>query len=172
MFVISSSLIHGNIQANQDQVTNYDVSGINMVYSSAEIYTHTASSGKRILLLYGLAGETHELAFSSTLGKPTVEGGSVKTKKKKSTYVVQWEVTEKRKVLHYGNKLDVYLLWRNEAFNYWVLQLESPQPIGNYTSQSKRSSSQKPVIFYVQQSNLATHSASLEISIVPSTSKS
>lgn len=108
-----------------------------MIYSSAEIYTHTASSGKRVLLLYGLAGETHELAFSSTLGKPTVEGGSVKTRKKKSTYVVQWEVTEKRKVLHYGNKLDVYLLWRNEAFNYWALQLESPAPIGNYTSQNK-----------------------------------
>lgn len=119
------------------QVTDYDVSGINMAYSSAEIYTHTKSGGKRVILLYGLAGETHELAFASSLGRPSVEGGSVKIARKKSAYVVQWEVTEKRKVLHYGNKLDVYLLWRNEAFNYWVLQLESPQPTGNYTSQDK-----------------------------------
>lgn len=108
-----------------------------MIYSSAEIYTHTKSGGKRVLILYGLAGETHELAFSSSLGRPFVEGGSVKIQKRKSAFVVRWEVTAKRKVLHYGSKLDVYLLWRNEAFNYWTLQLESPEQIGNYTSQSK-----------------------------------
>jgi hypothetical protein len=113
------------------------VRGINLIYSSAEIYTHSTSGNRRILLLYGLAGETHELAFSSRLGKPRVEGGSAKIEKKGSTYVVQWEVSEDRKILHYGNELDVYLLWRNDAFNYWTLQLESPAPIGNYTSQDK-----------------------------------
>lgn len=111
--------------------------GINLVYSSSDIYTHGLNGKKRVLLLYGLAGEIHELAFPSELGKPAVEGGSVKSKKQGSTFVVQWEVTAERKVLHYGNKLDVYLLWRNDAFNYWTLQLESPAPIGNYTSQSK-----------------------------------
>jgi hypothetical protein len=119
------------------QVTDYDVRGINLIYSSADIYTHGTDGAKRVLIIYGLAGETHELAFSSKLGKPSVEGGSVKVEKKGSTYVVQWDVSAKRKVLHYGNKLDVYLLWRNEAFKYWTLQLESPAPIGNYTSQTK-----------------------------------
>ena len=119
------------------QVTDYDVRGINLIYSSADIYTHGTNGAKRVLIVYGLAGETHELAFSSKLGKPSVEGGSVKIGKKGSAYVVQWNVSAKRKVLHYGNKLDVYLLWRNEAFKYWTLQLESPPPIGNYTSQTK-----------------------------------
>jgi hypothetical protein len=119
------------------QVTDYDVRGINLIYSSADIYTHGTNGAKRVLIVYGLAGETHELAFSSKLGKPSVEGGSVKIGKKGSAYVVQWKVSAKRKVLHYGNKLDVYLLWRNEAFKYWTLQLESPPPIGNYTSQTK-----------------------------------
>ena len=119
------------------QVTDYDVRGINLIYSSADIYTRGTNGAKRVLIVYGLAGETHELAFSSKLGKPSVEGGSVKIGKKGSAYVVQWNVSAKRKVLHYGNKLDVYLLWRNEAFKYWTLQLESPSPIGNYTSQTK-----------------------------------
>ena len=119
------------------QVTDYDVRGINLIYSSADIYTHGTNGAKRVLIVYGLAGETHELAFSSKLGKPSVEGGSVKIGKKGSAYVVQWNVSAKRKVLHYGNKLDVYLLWRNEAFKYWTLQLESPSTIGNYTSQTK-----------------------------------
>lgn len=120
-------------------VTDYDVGGYNLVYSSADVYTHGATSEKRVLLLYGLAGETHELAFPSKLGKPTVEGdeSTVKIESVGSTVVVQWDVTETRKVLHYGSNLDVYLLWRNDAFNYWVLELEATAPISNYTSQTK-----------------------------------
>lgn len=120
-------------------VTDYDVGGYNLVYSSADIYTHGASSEKRVLLLYGLAGETHEFAFPSQLGKPTVEGddSTVKIQTIGSAVAVQWDVTETRKVLHYGSNLDVYLLWRNDAFNYWVLELEAASPVGNYTSQTK-----------------------------------
>lgn len=123
------------------QVTDYDVGGYNLVYSSADVYTHGASGERRVLLLYGLAGETHELAFPADLGEPTVEGddgGTVKIETVGSTVVVQWDVTEERKVLHYGSNLDVYLLWRNDAFNYWVLELEAAAPTGNYTSQSKK----------------------------------
>lgn len=120
-------------------VTDYDVGGYNLVYSSADVYTHGASSEKKVLLLYGLAGETHEFAFPSQLGKPTVEGddSTVKIQTIGSAVVVQWDVTETRKVLHYGSNLDVYLLWRNDAFSYWVLELEAPSPVGNYTSQTK-----------------------------------
>lgn len=120
-------------------VTDYDVGGYNLVYSSADVYTHGASSEKRVLLLYGLAGETHEFAFPSKLGKPTVEGddGTLRTQTVGSTVVVQWDVTETRKVLHYGSNLDVYLLWRKDACNYWVLELEAASSIGNYTSRNK-----------------------------------
>ncbi|KAI0552899.1 glycoside hydrolase family 35 protein [Xylaria curta] len=118
-------------------VTDYDVGGINLIYSSADIYTHGSTGQKSILLVYGLEGETHELAFSSKLGSPTVEGGNAKIEKKGSAIVVQWQVTQSKKVLHYGNNLDVYLLWRNDAFKYWKLELEAPAPISNYTSASK-----------------------------------
>lgn len=122
------------------QVTDYDVGGHNLIYSSSDVYTHGLASGeRRVLLLYGLAGETHELAFASSLGEPTVEGDSstVKVETVGATVVVQWNVTEERKVLHYGTNLDVYLLWRNDAFNYWVLELEAASPTSNYTSQTK-----------------------------------
>lgn len=120
-------------------VTDYDVGGLNLIYSSADVYTHGASGEKRVLILYGAAGETHELAFPSDMGKPTVEGDSstVTVKTVGSAVVVQWNVTKDRKVLHYGNKLDVYLLWRNDAFDYWALELEAASPIGNYTSPKK-----------------------------------
>lgn len=121
------------------QVTDYNVGGYNLIYSSSDIYTQGTSGERRVLLFYGTAGETHEFAFPSKLGKPTVEGDSstVKIETMGSAVVVQWNVTQKRKVLHYGSNLDVYLLWRNEAFDYWVLELEATSPINNYTSQTK-----------------------------------
>lgn len=121
------------------QVTDYDVGGHNLLYSSSDIYTHGASGQRKVLILYGLAGEIHEFAFSSILGKPTIEGDSstVKYQTIGSTVAVQWTVTEERKVLHYDSNLDVYLLWRNDAFNYWVLELEAEAPTGNYSSQTK-----------------------------------
>jgi hypothetical protein len=122
-------------------VTDYDVGGHNLIYSSAEIYTHGDTGGKRVLILYGAAGETHEFALPAKLGKPTIEGDSstVKVETVGPANAVQWEVTQERKVLHYGSNLDVYLLWRNEAFNYWVLELEAASPVGNYTAQNKES---------------------------------
>lgn len=121
------------------QVTDFDVGGYNLVYSSADIYTQGSTGGKCVLLLYGSAGETHELAFPSEMGKPTIEGdaGTIKVETVGRTVVVQWNVTEARQVLHYGSHLDVYLLWRNDAFNYWVLELEAASSVGNYTSQTK-----------------------------------
>ncbi|KAI7773977.1 hypothetical protein LA080_009499 [Diaporthe eres] len=122
-------------------VTDYDVGGHNLVYSSADIYTHGATGDKRVLILHAGAGETHEFAFPAKLGKPTIEGDSstVKIETVGSAVAVQWEVTQERKVLHYGSNLDVYLLWRNEAFNYWVLDLEAASPVGNYTAPNKES---------------------------------
>ncbi|GAW27353.1 putative glycoside hydrolase family 35 protein [Rosellinia necatrix] len=120
-------------------VTDYDVGGgINLIYSTADIYTHGRSGARRVLLVYGLEGETHELAFPAALGKPTVEGGAAGgIRTVGSAVVVQWRVTQERKILHYGGKLDVYLLWRNDAFRYWRLELESPAPVGNYTAATK-----------------------------------
>lgn len=120
-------------------VTDYNVGGINLVYSSADVYTQSRIGDKRVLLLYGLTGETHELALPSALGQPTIEGdaATVRVETIGAAAVVQWDVTETRKVLHYGDDLDVYLLWRNDAFQYWVLQLEAPPPVSNYSSSTK-----------------------------------
>ncbi|KAJ5804471.1 uncharacterized protein N7518_000774 [Penicillium psychrosexuale] len=120
------------------RVADYDVGGINLVYSSAEIFTWARGSGStRVLILYGGAGETHEFGLPSHLGKPTViEGDSIEIKQHGSAWVVKWRVTPARRIIRVAD-LQVYLLWRNEAYNYWVLELPVSGPIGNYTSPSK-----------------------------------
>jgi hypothetical protein len=119
-------------------VTDYDVGGINLVYSSAEIFTWAQTAGEgRILVLYGGAGEIHEAAFPVSLGTPAVlEGSLVTISKLNSTWILHWQVSSSRKVVKIGN-LEVHLLWRNEAYQYWSLELPAPEPIGNYTSMSK-----------------------------------
>lgn len=119
-------------------VTDYDVGGINLIYSSAEIFTWARGAGSaRVLILYGGAGEAHEFALPSHLGKPTVvEGNGITIQQRGSSWVVQWNVTSNRRIVQVSG-LEIYLLWRNEAYNFWVLELPASSPIGNYPSPSK-----------------------------------
>ena len=48
-----------NARDSKFHVTDYDVSGVNLVYSSADIYTHSKIGVKRVLLMYGLLDEIH-----------------------------------------------------------------------------------------------------------------
>ena len=119
-------------------VTDYDVGGINMLYSTAEVYTWSQSAGRRrTLVLYGGADETHEAAFPVSLGTPRVSEGSDVTIESRGSYtVLHWTITPSRRVVQLGN-LEVHLLWRNEAYNYWVMEIPASGPIGNFTSMSK-----------------------------------
>lgn len=102
-------------------VTDYDVGGINLIYSSAEVFTWQKTGSKSVLVLYGGAGETHEFAVSSSLGGVTsIEGTGVKHERVNGTTIVNFTVGPARRVVHFGQSLDVYLLWRNDAYNYWV----------------------------------------------------
>ena len=147
-------------------VTDYNVNGVNMLYSTAEIFSWaptgmqvrypgpphprsgpfptwghggppiTATSGTA-LILYGGAGETHEFAVPASLPKPILSPGSSATVRQLgSTWVVKWEVTNAAQIVSFGG-LEVSLLWRNDAYNYWTLELPATSPVGNYSSMTK-----------------------------------
>ena len=117
-------------------VTNYDLGGIDLLYSSAEIFTWAKYPTGTVLILYGGANETHEFALPSSLGSPKVQGGNIAVHQKGSSTIVQWQVTPDRRIVSFPG-LTIYLLWRNDVYNYWVLDLPAPSPIGNFTSASK-----------------------------------
>jgi hypothetical protein len=119
-------------------VTDYDVGGINLIYSSAEIFTWArGAESARVLILYGGIGESHEFALPSHLEKPTVaEGTDITVQRRGATWVVHWHVTPDRRIVQVAD-LEIYLLWRNEAYNYWVMELPASGAIGNYSSPSK-----------------------------------
>ncbi|KIW34995.1 uncharacterized protein PV07_01722 [Cladophialophora immunda] len=121
-------------------VTDYDVGGINMIYSSAEIFTwNTDYTGKTVLIVYGGSDELHELAVPIALPNPqVVEGTGVSITPTPSAWVLQWNVTADRQVVMVGT-LEIHLLWRNDAYTHWVLELETSPPLSNYSSPSKQS---------------------------------
>lgn len=75
-----SSMLEG--RDSKIHVADYDVGGINLIYSTAEIYTWRIHGSKRILILYGGLGETHEFAVSLVMDGPSrVEGSGFTSKK-------------------------------------------------------------------------------------------
>lgn len=123
-------------------VVDYDVGGINLIYSTAEIFTWKMSSERTVLVLYGGEDEIHEFALPARLGAHIkIEGKGVKVHSRKPAIVVQWSVEPERRVVIFGDDLEVHLLWRNDAYNYWVLDLPAPEPLGLYSSPSRANKS-------------------------------
>jgi hypothetical protein len=117
-------------------VTDYDLGGINLLYSSAEIFTWAKYPTGTVLILYGGESEVHEFALPSSIGSPNVYGSNAAVHQKGSATIIQWRVTPDRRIISFPG-LTVYLLWRNDAYNYWVLDLPAASPIGNFTSSNK-----------------------------------
>ena len=90
-------------------ITDYDVGGTNLLYSTAEIYTWKNFTGKKVLILYGGAGELHETAIKSSSSPVTIEGSGVTTKVASGTVTLQWTTTSTRRIVQLGT-LYVYLL--------------------------------------------------------------
>ncbi|KAF4471176.1 beta-galactosidase [Fusarium albosuccineum] len=128
-------------------VVDYPVGNINLVYSTAEVLTWRRFKSGTVLLVYGGEGERHEFSLPRSFGCPTArQGDHYKCRLLGSLAIVNWAVGAKRQVLHFGSGLEVYLLWRNEAYNYWILDLPEPAPLNNYTSPSRLRSTDSSVI--------------------------
>ncbi|KAE8367778.1 glycoside hydrolase superfamily [Aspergillus caelatus] len=121
--------LHG--RDSRFHVTGYDLGVVILVYSTAEIFTWRRHGSKSVLVLYGGEGETYEFAVDSSIGNATIiEGSNVRVGKKGTIFVMQWDVIPFRQVVHFGEHLNVYVLWWNEAYRYWVMDLPASDPLG------------------------------------------
>ncbi|KAH8594370.1 glycoside hydrolase superfamily [Bisporella sp. PMI_857] len=100
-------------------VTDYDVGGTTLEYSTAEILTWKQFGKKTVLVVYGGPGETHEISVITTSTAKVLEGTGVTTKTTNATTILNWQTSSTRRVTQVGSLL-VYILDRNTAYNYWV----------------------------------------------------
>lgn len=130
-----SLVLHG--RDSKIHVVDYDIDGLNLIYSSAEIFTWAHHGSKRVLILYGGEEETHEFALPVSIASPNTKVTGVKYDRTAQAHIIHWRVRAERTVLSFGEELDVYLLWRNDAYQYWSLDLPAPAPLGLYPSPSR-----------------------------------
>ncbi|GMG01700.1 unnamed protein product [Aspergillus oryzae] len=92
-------------------VVDYNVSGTNIIYSTAEVFTWKKFDGNKVLVLYGGPKEHHELAIASKSNVTIIEGsdsGIVSTRKG-SSVIIGWDVSSTRRIVQVGD-LRVFLL--------------------------------------------------------------
>lgn len=121
-------------------VTDYDVGGLTLLYSTAEIFTWKKYGDKRVLVVYGGPKEEHELAIANGGNARVVEGSGVRTSKKNGATVLNFQTSPKRRVVQLDCDLYVYVLDRNSAYNYWVIDTPSDATFGNFTKPSSLTS--------------------------------
>jgi len=113
-------------------VLGYAVGKYSLQYSSAEIFTWQSVPGRTVLIVYGGPGERHELAFAGVLPVNTVEGSGVQTAHRGDATILNWQTSATRRVVQVNHEVFVYLLDRNSAYTYWVLDLPRTSS-SNYT---------------------------------------
>jgi beta-galactosidase len=89
---------------------DYEFAGNHLVYSSAEIFTWKQFGRESVLVLYGGAGEQHELEIIASGGtKCRILAGHASTKDTKSSVVINWKVSSTRQIVQIGD-LQILLL--------------------------------------------------------------
>ncbi|KAL2851105.1 beta-galactosidase extracellular [Aspergillus pseudoustus] len=108
-------------------VVDYDVGGTRIEYSTAEVFTWQEFGDKKVLILYGGAGEYHEISLRAS-GKASILEGPLSgatLRRQADKIIIGWQTSERRIVEVDG--LQIFLLDRNSAYNYWVPSLSTGQ---------------------------------------------
>jgi len=100
-------------------VVDYDIGGSSLQYSTAEILTWNTDGNKTVLVVYGGANETHEIAFSGSSEGKLLEGNDVSIQSVNGALLLHWNVTPARRVVQVGNNLIVYLLCKALSMSYF-----------------------------------------------------
>ncbi|KAL2444773.1 putative beta-galactosidase A [Exophiala dermatitidis] len=108
-------------------VSDYDIGGTTLLYSTAEILTWKVFGSRKVVILYGAEGEHHEVSVLSTAAPSLVEGsdaGVTFGTGSGSSATIAWDTSPSRRVVKAGD-LELYILDRNSAYNYWIPELST-----------------------------------------------
>ncbi|KAF4636287.1 hypothetical protein G7Y89_g1812 [Cudoniella acicularis] len=114
-------------------ITDYDLGGTTLLYSTAEIFTWKKFDKKTVLVVYGGPGEQHELSILTASPAEQVEGTGVTLQSNDGQTILNWVTSSTRQVIQIGGLL-IYILDRNTAYNYWVPDFVRTDNWGAFTS--------------------------------------
>ena len=91
-------------------LVDYAIGGYNLLYSTAEIFTHATYSSFSVAVLYGVDGEVNELAFSNAPTATVISGSGVTIKEINGAAVLNWQASSSRQIIRLNSDLYVYLI--------------------------------------------------------------
>jgi hypothetical protein len=94
-------------------VVDYNIGGYNLLYSSAEIFTHASYSSFSVAVFYGGDGEVHEMAFSDAPDATILSGSGVTIKEINGATVLNWQTSTSREIVRVNSNLYVYLVGKS-----------------------------------------------------------
>ncbi|ETS78462.1 beta-galactosidase A [Pestalotiopsis fici W106-1] len=120
---VSIPALYGSLTLNgrdsKIAVTDYDVHGSTLIYSTAEILTHQKYTDRVVLVVYTGPGETNELAIKTTHKPKILVGDAVAVHHAGDLAIMTWDTSGERKVIRVGN-LFIFATDRDSAYRYWV----------------------------------------------------
>ena len=121
-----NKVIHANSLPYKIHVTDYDIGGTTVLYSSGEILTWQRFSSRTIIIVHGFLGEIHETAFlSKASSAKQVQGDALKkTSFNNGIATINYQITASQAVVSIGDNLQLVILDRNAAFDFWVPEWE------------------------------------------------
>jgi hypothetical protein len=98
-----SLTLHG--RDSKIHVTDYDVAGTNILYSTAEIFTWKQFEDEKVLVVYGGESEQHELAISEAEQPVLAEGPNANftTDTVGDAVVLNWQTSAERRIVKLGD---------------------------------------------------------------------
>ena len=92
-------------------VTDYNLGGsINILYSTADIFTWKTYVSSTILILYSGLDEMNEIAFTGAPDYVILHGSGIQSQTKNGSLILNWATTVEQKVVQVNDDLRVYLL--------------------------------------------------------------
>ncbi|KAI1501878.1 beta-galactosidase precursor [Biscogniauxia marginata] len=110
-------------------VTDYNVRGLTLLYSTAEIFTHQKYEDKTILVVYTGPNEANELALKVEGIPNVVADESIKVSRTSELITLAWNTSTSRRVVQVNNDFHIYLIDRNSAYRYWVPEVANYSPL-------------------------------------------
>ncbi|QDS74282.1 hypothetical protein FKW77_003497 [Venturia effusa] len=127
--------LHG--RDSKIHVVDYMMGDINLLYSTAEIFTWKKFKGRTTLIVYSGPDEQHEMGVSLSAGKTlptTILGSGVNAAVVNGVTILSWRTTAADRALRLG-PLDIYFIDRNSAYQHWVLDVpQNPTDDTPYTN--------------------------------------
>ncbi|KAI5921866.1 beta-galactosidase precursor [Camillea tinctor] len=110
-------------------VTDYNVRGYKLLYSTAEIFTHQKYDNKTVLVVYTGPNETNELAVVVDSLPHVVADESIQVNKTLGLVTLAWNTSTMRRTVRVNDELHIYLLDRDSAYRYWVPEVANSAPL-------------------------------------------